>query len=185
VSSSPARHAQFDLAVGVVLPLAVVGAAYGLIMLENRLVYIGPWDRAVWGWLTIPLVFLAPAIAGLWWARLSHRDEWVARLAVGAVVGGVSTALLTAAVHQIGCNPATWQEVLPRMAVVGIVFAGGLVLATALAASAVRAFETWQARVIALIGSTVVGGATFFGALIVWATVTVVGVSCGGPPVPA
>lgn len=185
MTSSPARHAQFDLAVGVALPLAIVGAAYGLIRLETQLVYIGPWDRAVWGWLTIPLVFLAPALAGLWWARLDHRHEWLARLAVFVVIAGVCTTLLTSAVHQIGCNSATWQEVLPRMAIVGAVFAGGLVLATALAASSVRAFATWQARGLALVGCSAIGGVTFFAALVVWATVTVVGVSCGGPSVPA
>ena len=54
------------IVVGAVLPLAVAGIAYLLWWISDRLLYVGPLDRAALGWVVvIPTWIAAPAVAGL------------------------------------------------------------------------------------------------------------------------
>lgn len=177
------RHRAIDVTTAVVLLVAIEAVALALIMITSRLARVGPFDRATWGWIIIPLAWLAPAFAGAWWSRLSRDDENIARLTAFAVVSLLAALLLTMVTNRIGCEPASWQEVLPRMLVVGAIYGGGTTLAAALASASVRHLEGWSTRGLALFGCGVIGAISFFAALAAWAWLTVVGVSCGGPPV--
>lgn len=182
ISRRTRQHQVFDAAVAVALPLAILGGALALIAIENSLVVVGPLDRAVWGWLTIPLAWAAPVIAGAWWARLSPRTAGIVTFAVIAGCAGVTLASLTT---QIGCQPVTSLDALPRMLTVGVVYGAGVALTAAVAASAVRRLEAWWTRGLALLGCAVVSVIVFFASLLAWASVSIVGVSCGGSPLPA
>jgi hypothetical protein len=171
-----------DLGIAVALPFAVFGTALGLILLANEVVHVGPFDRAVMGWTIMPLAWFAPVIAGAWWARLTAPAERAARTVTFVMLATVVAVLLSAITNRIGCEAASWVEVLPRMLVVGAVFGVGSVLAISLAAGATRSIEGWWTRGLAYLGCGVIGAATFFASLTVWAWVAVVGVSCAAPP---
>ena len=49
--SSPAT--QVRLAIAMLTPLVGVALAYGLWWISDRLLYIGPLDRATFGWLVV------------------------------------------------------------------------------------------------------------------------------------
>lgn len=153
-------------AVGVVVPLGIVGLAYVLWWISDRLVNIGPLDRAAFGWVVVMPVWLsAPIVAGLRWQRLSSRRALLAALAVGGVVGVVAAILFWQGAAHPDCGfgtnrtPIAW--VLPSVLLGSVIGAG--VVASGLAATAqFRAGRPWRA---ALVG----GGAELafvFGAIV-------------------
>ncbi len=66
----------------LIAPVLVVGAAYALWWISDRLLYVGPLDRAQFGWLVVvPTLLAAPVVAGVAWAGLDERP------AIGAAAG--------------------------------------------------------------------------------------------------
>lgn len=60
------------LALGVAASLATVALGYALWSVSDRLLYIGPLDRAAFGWaVVVPVWALAPVAAALAWRRLT------------------------------------------------------------------------------------------------------------------
>jgi hypothetical protein len=168
------------LAFAVVLPLALLAIAYAMWAISDRLLVIGPFDRAAFGWtFVMPLAWLTPGVTGLLWAGLSRRDRWLAAGVLATILTGVAGALLANATDSIGCAPVTsWTEDLPRALVVGVVIAvgpagGGLFAAWA----AERTGGCWR-PVAAIAAGAAVGAVSLFAALLVFAVTFVVGVSC-------
>ena len=131
----PSKPSQ-GLLVAVAGPVAVAAAAYALWWISDQLLYIGPLDRAAFGWLVvIPVLLAAPIVAGYLWQRLPSGQDAVAGSVVGALIGVGTAFLLWRAVTQIACEtrpthtPADW--VVPALVIGGLVGAalagGGLI----------------------------------------------------------
>jgi hypothetical protein len=133
----------------VAAPLAILGLAYGLWMISDRLLYIGPFDRAWFGWLVvIPLLAAAPAVAGLAWHGLDSRRRMLAAAVVAVVVGTVAGALLAAAVigDRTGClygSRLSGADIAFAAAVVGLVMGGGYATSGLAAAVLMRDRHPW------------------------------------------
>jgi len=112
----------------LIAPLLVVGGI-ALLKVSDVLLYIGPFDRASFGWaVPIPMILVAPAVSGLV-ARWSRRRPAVWMLAAsGAALGLFVIAVLMATIDRIGCNtnPGT-QAILAMVAPIGAMVATGYV----------------------------------------------------------
>lgn len=136
-------------AIGLVVPLAIVGLAYVLWWISDRLVYIGPLDRAAFGWVVvIPVWLSAPIAAGLAWHRLTARRALAAALAVGATISGVAALLFWQSVAHPDCATGTIRApidwVIPSL-LVGSVVGAGLVASALLATAQFRGGRPWRA----------------------------------------
>jgi hypothetical protein len=170
------------IGLGVAVPLAIVVLAYGLWWAGDHLLYIGPLDRAAFGWaVVIPVWISTPIVAGFAWRRLTRRGSMVAAVVVGAVVSGVAAVLFWQAVAYPPCafgathEPIEW--VLPSL-FVGVVIGGGLVVSGLLAARLVRRGHPWLAAVL---GAGAELGLVF--AAILAAGVVLAGPGCQRPPI--
>lgn len=84
--------------------LLVLGVA--LLFVSDAVLYIGPFDRAAFGWtFCVPLLAIAPAASGL-------AGRWSSPTVTLAVAGAVAVgsglfvlARLVATVHRMGCEP--------------------------------------------------------------------------------
>jgi hypothetical protein len=168
-------------ALGVAVPLALVALAYAQWWISDRLLYVGPLDRATFGWaVVIPVWLAAPVAAGFAWRGLGSRTRNAAALVLGLVVAFVAAALFWQSVAYPNCEygathtPAEW--ILPSL-VLGAVIGGGLV-ASALVTSAVgRQGRPWFAVVV---GAGVELVLVF--AAIVTAGIMLAGPGCQRPP---
>jgi len=105
-----------SLAALSVAPLLLV-LAVAVWFVSDRLVVIGPFDRATIAWaVVVPLLALAPGAAAL--AGSGSTSPGLARLlvAVASIVTGIFVVLgLASAITFIDCRPATGPlEVVPR-----------------------------------------------------------------------
>ena len=83
----------------VLAPIFVVAAAYGLWWASDRILYVGPFDRAQFGWLVVvPTMLAAPVVAGLVWADLGDRQATGAAAVAAAAVGLAARGRLQPAV---------------------------------------------------------------------------------------
>jgi hypothetical protein len=168
----------------IAVPLAILSVAYALWVISDRLLYVGPLDRAAFGWMTvIPLSWLAPGIAGLAWQRLPAARRRVAALVVWAAVGLVTGAFLAQAIDQVGCAPVvSWTDDLPGSLAVGTVFAAGPALGGLVAAAlADRTTGRWRPAAALLIGA-LVGAAALFAALVAFGSLFFPISSCAPRP---
>jgi hypothetical protein len=179
VRAQPWRIGAGVLAVAI--PLAVAGAAYGLWFLSDRLVQIGPLDRASFGWLVVaPVWAAAPIVAGLAWVGLPSAARWSAATICGLVVGAALTVLFWLDVRAPDCQfgpvraPVDWS--VPAIAV-GLVIGGGFAIAGVVATRFVAAGRPWLAL---LLGALIQVGAGALAILFV-STQMITGV-CQRPP---
>ena len=100
-----------------------VAAAVGVWWVSDRLLSIGPFDRATVGWaVVVPLLALAPGVAGLGEGNpgriaLSRRVADLTAVAIGVAV----MALTLGAVTWANCRPvATPFDILPQAVIVGL-----------------------------------------------------------------
>lgn len=140
------------LALGVAVPLAVVALAYALWWVSDRLLYIGPLDRAAFGWaVVIPVWLAAPVAAGFAWRGLTARASCMAAVVVGSVIAGVAAVLFWQSVAYPDCaygathTPVDW--VLPSL-VLGLIIGGGLAISALIASRFVRQGRLWTAAVL-------------------------------------
>lgn len=145
-----------DLLVAIAIPLALLALAYALWAISDRLLWIGPFDRAAFGWTFVaPLSWLAPGIAGLAWSRMPRGRQVAATLVVGGIVALVSGVLLANGIDFANCAPVTSiAEVLPASLAIGVVIGLGPALG-ALAAARVAGPMSGLSRVAAAV---VIGG---------------------------
>lgn len=153
VNGASARSAASSSSrlLAVVAPLLVVGLASVLWLISDRLLYIGPLDRATFGWsVVVPIWAAAPLVAGFAWLRLSPRARMLAAVTCGLVVGGAVTVLLWQDVAFPDCQygpvrgPIEW--LLPAITL-GTVIGGGFGLSGLIASTQVRAGHPWLALV--------------------------------------
>ncbi len=145
LSAGPTGRSTVPL---LVAPLLVV-AAIALLKISNELLSIGPFDRAQFGWLIpIPMLLLAPAVAGLAARATGERRAMAALIALSAALGGFVTVLIASSTRQIGCTPieGAWGALVPA-AFIG--FTGGL----GFAAAGIVALRLRERPLVALLGS--------------------------------
>ena len=160
---------------GVAVPLALAGLVFVLWWISDRLLYVGPLDRAAFGWVVVvPLWIASPVAAGFVWRTLDWRTTRVIAALVGTVIAGAAALLLWQAVAFPNCGtgairtPLEW--VMPSL-LVGAVVGGGVALSGTVSAGLTR-----QGRPIAAV---FVGAAVE--ALMVAAAILVAGLSLLGP----
>lgn len=138
-------------ALGILAPLGVVSTAASLWWISDRLAYIGPLDRAMFGWaVVIPVWISAPIVAGLVWRRLSLRRSTVTAAILAMCVGSAAATLLYGAETPIGCAfgaarpPSDW--VAPSV-LFGLVVGVGPAASGLLATELLRSGRPWRAAV--------------------------------------
>lgn len=173
------RH-RFVLAVGA--PLALVALSYGLWSVSDRLVQIGPLDRAAFGWIVVMPVFVAtPIVAGFAWSGLLPRTAALAAGVVAATITAVAAVLFWQAVAYPDCefgairSPLDWA--VPSLLLGGVI-GGGLAVSGLVATTFARQGRPWRAAV-AGVGVEVVGVAA---AILVGAGM-LIGTGCQRPTI--
>lgn len=130
----------------LVAPILVVTATV-LLAISNAMVYVGPFDRATFGWLVpIPMLLVAPGIAGLAARWSGYRPAALAIGLVGVCLGLLLTGLLVATVDRLGCEPAA-----DKVRVLGYVAPAGLLFGAAFAFAGLVALRLRARPVVAVI----------------------------------
>lgn len=160
---------------GAAVPLSLVGLAYVLWWASDRLLSVGPLDRAAFGWVVVvPLWIAAPVATGFVWRRLDWGTTLVTAALVGTVIAGAAALFLWQAVAFPNCGtgairtPMEW--VMPTV-LVGSVVGGGVALSGTVAAELARRGRPMAAIVV---GASVE-------ALMVAAAILIAGLSLLGP----
>lgn len=179
--ADPAGRPSIRFTLGVAVPLAVVALAYMLWSISDRLLYIGPLDRAAFGWLVvIPIWIAAPIAAGFIWRFVPPRRAVIAALLVGSTISGVAAGLFWQSIAHPSCAygaaraPGDWT--LPSLAL-GLVIGGGLAISGLVAAIFVRGGRPWRAIVVGAGAEAVMVLAA-----IVLGGVILIGPGCQRPP---
>lgn len=157
-----------DLQVAVAIPLALLALAYALWAISDRLLWIGPFDRAAFGWIVVaPLSWLAPGIAGLAWSGMPASRRLVAALIVGGLVAVVSAALVANAIDFAKCAPvSSIAEVLPASLAIGVVIGLGPALGALVAASVAGRMSGLSRVAAAVVTGGVIGFVGLFAAVL-------------------
>ncbi|HEY4227565.1 MAG TPA: hypothetical protein VGM49_04440 [Candidatus Limnocylindrales bacterium] len=149
-----------NLLLAVAIPLTVAGIAYALAVISDRLVTIGPLDRATFGWsVVVPTWAVAPLAAGFAWRHLTSRARAAAAFACALVIGGIAAALVWLGTVSADCatGPARAAiEWLVPAAALGVVIGGGFAVSSLGAGSSVRAGHPWRAALYGAVGQLVV-----------------------------
>jgi hypothetical protein len=178
----PRRAAWARVAIAAAAPLAGVALAYLLWWISDRLVVIGPLDRATFGWLVVvPVWALTPTMAAYAWRALEAEETWFVAAAVGLVIAFLAALLFWLAAAFPDCEfgavrtPAEW--IVPS-AIVGLVIGGGFAATCLVTVAVLRGGRWWSALLVGA-GSAL---AVFFLAIIVAAPFVMSG-GCQRPPV--
>jgi hypothetical protein len=181
-AGDPPGRFLFRFGLAVAVPLAVVSLAYSLWWMSDRLSYIGPLDRAAFGWVVvIPLWISAPIAAGFSWRPLPRRATVLAAVVVGSAIGPVAATLFWRAVAYPDCpygafrTPGDW--IMPSLTL-GLVVGGGVAVSGLLASKIVREGHPWRAFAVGA-GTEV----AMVAAAILVSGVMLMGPGCQRPPV--
>jgi hypothetical protein len=143
-----------QLGLGITAPVAVLALAYALYWISDRLLYIGPLDRAWFGWLVVvPLLLIAPVPAGLAWSRLTLPSVMVAAAVVATSVAAVEAALFWLPIAHVDCqfgSRMTPAEAVGPSLIVGLLMGVGYVLASRLVAALVRRGHPWWGSLLGM-----------------------------------
>jgi len=171
------------MASAIVVPLALVGVAYLLWVVSDRLLYVGPFDRATFGWLVIvPAWLAAPIAAGFAARRLDPSERRLAALATGAVVAGVGAILFWQAVAFPDCQFGARQDATAwalQSIAIGVVVGAEFGSTALLVGRFGKEQRLWRAVVV---GSSA-GIALLFGDILVASVVLLGSNGCQRPPV--
>ncbi len=137
------------LALAVAIPLGLVALASALWWISDRVVVIGPFDRASFGWVVVfPLWLSAPVVAGFVWRRLPPAASLAPALVLWAIVAGLATILLWLAVAfpdcPSGANRMPIEWVTPSL-VVGVLVGAAVGVSGLIAERLVRGGHKWWA----------------------------------------
>lgn len=139
------------LGLAIAAPLAVLAVAYLAWAISDRMVYVGPLDRATFGWLVVvPLLAAAPVAAGFAWQRLTTRGRIVAGLVLGLAVGVPSGVLFWLSIAHPDCQYGTVMtqgDSLRAAAIFGVVCGIGWALSGLPAARLFRSRHPWRASI--------------------------------------
>jgi hypothetical protein len=129
-----------------------VSIAYSLWWISDWLLYIGPLDRAAFGWVVvIPVWLAAPVAAGFAWRSLTSGARLLAAGISGSISSVAAALLFWQAVAFPVCQfggvhePGEW--IAPSV-IVGGVIGGGLVGSGLFASTLVRQGHPWRAVVL-------------------------------------
>jgi hypothetical protein len=130
----PARRSRSLATQGIAPSLLVIALAIWFV--SDRVVVIGPFDRATIGWaVVLPLLAIAPGAAALAGSR--STSPRLARLVVAgtSIVTGLFVVFgLAATITFVDCRPATGPlEVVPRTLPTAFVFGIGFAVSVAAA----------------------------------------------------
>lgn len=168
--------------VAVVVPHALAGLAYVLWWMSDRLLYVGPLDRAAVGWVVVvPVWIAAPVAAGFVWRTLDRRTTRVIAALVGTVIGAAAALLLWQAVAFPDCGTGAIrgpQEMALPSLLVGAVVGGGVAWSGLVSAGFAR-----QGRPIAAVVLGAAAEALMVAAVILVAALTLLGPACQRPSV--
>jgi hypothetical protein len=154
MESIAARSSTARVVAGIAIPLLVAAAAFALWWLSDRLLYMGPLDRATFGWLVVVPVWLAvPLASAAAWRGLDARARSIMASTVGLLVGGATALFLWQAVASPNCQfgairgPEAW--IGPSL-VMGAVVGAGVAWSSILASTQVAAGRHIRAVLVGL-----------------------------------
>lgn len=175
------QPAQFLLAVAA--PLAVLAMAYGLWRFSDELLWIGPLDRAAFGWLVVVPFWATAPVAGAVASRtMSTRASALAGFTAAAAVAGPVALFVWQSVASPACPTGLIRSALemmvPAIAIAAIL---GLGLGTAMFIGS----EFWRegSRRAAVLSAVTIHLATSGLALALGPTF-IIGPLCQRPPIP-
>ncbi len=155
-SSSPRAATAVRLVIAALTPLTGIALAYVLWWISDRLLYIGPLDRATFGWLiVVPIWSLTPMAAAYAWRPLNRRQSAVAAGVIGLLLAASAAVLFWLATAFPNCefgavhSAAEW--IVPSF-IVGLVIGAGFA-GTCLGAAAVARRGHWWATLLVGAGS--------------------------------
>ena len=149
---APRRVARGDFLLGLLVPVAVIVASYGLTVFANAAIRVGPFDRAMFGWLVpMPMWSVSPVVAAVLWRRFRDRSAVAIAGVMGFGLAGAATLLIysswAATVCDFGLNrskPELLAEALP----VGVVIGGGWAASALISRSLLVGGRRWTALFI-------------------------------------
>lgn len=166
----------------VAVPLALAELAYVLWWISDRLLFVGPLDRAAFGWVVVvPVWIVAPVAAGFVWRTLDRRTTRVIAALVGTVIAAAATLLLWRAVAFPDCGTGpirTPQEMVLPSLLVGAVVGGGVAWSGLVSAGFAR-----RGRPIAAVVLGAAAEALMVATVILVAALTLLGPACQRPSV--
>jgi hypothetical protein len=131
-TARPGQNHLPRMAVACAVPLTLAGLAYALWWVSDRLGYVGPLDRAAFGWVVVVPVWIAsPVVAGFAWSVLDRRTTLVVAALVGTVIAATSALLLWQAIAFPACETGAVhspQEMALPSLLFGAVVGGGVAL---------------------------------------------------------
>ena len=166
----------------VALPLGLAGLAYLLWSISDRLVGVGPIDRAAFGWVVVvPVWIAAPVAAGFVWRTLDRPATRVIGTLVGTVIAAAAAWLLWQAVAFPNCGTgairAPQEMVLPSV-LIGAVVGGGVAWSGLISAGFAR-----QGRPVAAMVLGAAAAALMVAVVILVAALTLLGPACQRPSI--
>jgi hypothetical protein len=169
--STVGRFRGPGLIVAIAAPLVVLGAAYVLWAISDRLLSIGPFDRAAFGWtFVIPLWLAAPIVAGVVWWRMPVRVAGTAAATIVVILAIVSAWLLWKAVALPGCQfgaRATAEALIVPASLFGITLGSGVAVGGLLVRAALVRGARGRAIAVGLVATVIAFLATMIVALAV------------------
>jgi hypothetical protein len=128
MTAQPRPIAATSLALLAGPALFATGVVLGFV--SNAMIWIGPIDRATFGWaVVVPMCLVAPVLSGLAARRVGEQAALLASLLAAAAIAVFFAWSLAANVTQIGCdrNPDAALVIghaVPVGLAVGVTFAG-------------------------------------------------------------
>lgn len=145
-------------ALAIAVPVGLLVSAFALWWLSDRLLWIGPFDRAAFGWIFVVPIWLAVApAAGLVWARVATRERLLAATLLVAMIGAVVALAYWLASRSTACEfGSLWtaDATAARALILGIGVGAGPAAAGLIAAANGRG-RVVRTVVIGTIGSAV------------------------------
>lgn len=160
-ASSPSRIFR-----AIAIPLAVLGLAYGLWKISDTLIWIGPFDRATFGWLVVvPLWLAAPIVAGAAWRSLPGPVVRFAAAVLTLFLASASGWLFWKAVAFPACDfgsNVTPEDMVVPAGLVGLVLGAGIAAAGLITRLGLRRYAWPRAVGIGLSATVVAFVVTYF-----------------------
>ena len=140
------------LATAIVLPLGLVALAFGLWWISDRLLYIGPLDRATFGWaVVVPTWCLSAAATSLATrdlsARTAQRVASSGALVIAIGLGWVIWASFDPEACAFGPRTPGYALIGPSI-LVGLILGGGWAASGLAGRSAAVAGSPWRAAAL-------------------------------------
>lgn len=133
--------------------------AYLLWWVSDRLVIIGPLDRAAFGWLVvIPVWALTPFAAALAWRLIDTRSLLRAAAVTGLLMSAAAAVLFGLAFASSLCDSGAVRtpaaSIVPAL-VIGLTVGAGFAAACLGATAVLRQGRSWPALLVGAVGAIV------------------------------